>query len=154
MKKIILIICLLISISSFSQKYVAFSPSVFTNAGSFNETFNPTIEVGKKWDVFSLGLDLGKMNVAHQDKDTTIYLELRSNLSVFQQGKFSNNLTIGAGYVFNSNTSSLFELTTCIEYEPKQRWAYDIYIGTYYFKGKTYGYNNTFFGTSIIFYLK
>jgi hypothetical protein len=154
MKKFILVISLLISINSYSQKYIAVSPSIFTNAGGFNQTFCPTVEVGKRWDVFSLGLDLGKMNVAHQNIDTTIYLEAKTNLSVFQQGKFSNNLIIGAGYVFNSNTSMLYELTTCIEYAPKKRWAYDIYIGTYYFKGNTYGYNNNFFGTSIIYYLK
>lgn len=154
MKKFIFIISLLMSINSFSQKYVALSTALFTNAGSFKGSFCPSFEIGKKWEVYSLGLNMGKMNVSNQHgNDTTIFIELRNNLNVYQQGKFSNNLIIGAGYLINSD-NFISELSTGIGYTPNNKWIYNIYIGTYYFKGNKYGYNNNFFGTSVIYIIK
>jgi len=154
MKKIITLILLLITINSFSQKYISFTPSLYTNAGSFDDRFSPTFEVGKQWKSFSLGLDLGKLNTTPQKcKDTTFYLELRPNLNVFQQDNFTNTLTIGLGYVINSTQPLMNELTTGIEYTPSKRYSYNIYIGTYYFSGRNSASNSNFFGASIMYYL-
>ena len=156
--KFILIICLLIATNSYSQKYLSFSPSLFTNAGSIKERFTPTIEVGKQWKSFSLGLDLGKFNVTPQNrngfKDSTFYIEARPNLNIFQQDKFTNTLTIGVGYIFNASESLLNELTTGIEYTPNARLSYNLYVGTYYVSGPTSASNNNFFGMSVMYYLK
>ena len=42
------------------QTYVAFAPSINNQAGSFAEKINLNLEVGRQWDVFSLGIVLGK----------------------------------------------------------------------------------------------
>jgi len=148
----------LITISSYSQKYISFTPSIFTNAGSFNDRFSPTIEVGQQFKSFSLGLDVGKLNTTPQNrngyKDSTFYFEVRPNLNVFQQDKFTNTLTIGLGYVVNSSQPIMNEFTTGMEYTPNERWSYNIYFGTYYFSGKSAASNSNFFGVSFMYFLK
>jgi len=155
MKKLLTIILVLVSISCYSQPYVSFSPSLFTNAGNLKQRFSPTIEVGKQWDAFSLGFDVGRLNVTKQKSiDTTYYFEVRPNLNVFQQGLFTNTLTIGVGYIFNASENIMTELTTGIEYTPNKRWSYNIFVGTYYNSGPNSASNNNFFGLSIMYYLK
>ena len=153
MKHILLILLLVLNINVFSQKYISLSPSLFTNAGTFKERFTPTIEVGQQWKSFSLGFDVGKFNVTPQrGKDTTFYFEVRPNLNIFQQDKFTNTLTIGVCYVFNASESLLNELTTGIEYTPTDRLSYNVYVGTYYLSGSTSASNNNFFGISLMYF--
>ena len=86
-----------------------------------------------------------------QDKiDTTLYTEVRSNLNVFQQGKFTNTITIGCGYVFNATQNLMFETTTGIEYSISKKIHANIFFGTYFFSGKSAASNNNFFGLSLV----
>jgi hypothetical protein len=49
-------------------------------------------------------------------RDTTAFFELRPNLNVFQQGKFTNTFTAGIGYILNAQENLLTELSSRIEY--------------------------------------
>jgi hypothetical protein len=137
--------------NSKAQYYVSLMPAFYTSAGNTGERLTMDIEVGKQWDVLSLGLDLGKTNFTKQiGKDTTNYAELRSNLNVFQQGKFTNTITIGCGYVFNASQNIMIETTTGIEYSFSHEYHMNLFFGTYYFSGKNSASNNSFFGMSLV----
>ena len=128
-------------------------PAFYTTAGNTAERITWDIEAGKQWSVFSLGLDIGKTSMKHQDKiDTTWYSEVRSNLNVFQQEKFTNTITIGCGYVFNAHENVMFEASTGIEYDINPRNAVNIFFGSYYFSGMSTASQQSFFGLSFVRY--
>lgn len=134
-----------------AQLYVSAMPAFYTNAGNTGQRVTMDVEIGKQWNVFSLGLDLGKTNFTKMTgKDTTFYTELRSNLNVFQQEKFTNTITLGCGYVFNAVQNIMIETTTGVEYSFSDKFHMNIFFGTYFFSGKNSASNNNFFGLSLV----
>ena len=93
------VLCLIISGSfsayqCFSQTYISFAPALTNTAGTISEKSNIALEVGRQWEVFSLGLALGKTTLSRvTGRDTSNYLEVRPNLNIFQVGKFTNTFT-------------------------------------------------------------
>ena len=136
-----------------AQTYISFVPSLTNSAGTILEKSNISFEIGRQWDVFSLGLDIGKTTLGKmQGKDTSVYLELRPNLNVFQQGKFTNTFTAGIGFIFNAKNNFVTELTSGIEYAYSPLIHFNIYFGQYYYSGRTSDASVTFFGLSIMKY--
>ena len=154
MKKKLLTFLLSITIQfSFAQTYISLVPSLTNSAGTILEKANVSVEVGRQWDVFSLGIDVGKTSLGKIDgRDTTAYIELRPNLNVFQQGKFTNTFTAGIGYVFNSRLNLMTELTSGIEYAFNSRLHFNVMFGQYFYSGKADASDVTFFGASAMFY--
>ncbi|MFL5786904.1 MAG: hypothetical protein ACJ748_02535 [Flavisolibacter sp.] len=137
----------------FCQTYVSLVPCVTNSAGTLAEKANFSIELGRQWDVFSLGLDVGKTSLGKvKGRDTTAYLELRPNLNIFQQGKFTNTFTAGIGYIFNSRENLMTELTSGIEYAFNSKYHFNVYFGQYFYSGKESSSNVTFFGVSVMYY--
>lgn len=158
-KKMNRIFCILILLFSFtkgfSQAYISLAPSLTNTAGSIADKSNIALELGQQWDVFSLGLDLGKTTLSKvTHKDTSNYIEVRPSLNVFQQGNFTNTLTIGLGYVFNAKENLLTELTYGIEYAFTEKTHFNVFFGQYFYSGKLSASNATFLGVSAMFYLK
>ena len=136
-----------------AQTYISLAPCITNSPGTFLEKSNIALEIGRQWDVFSLGLDIGKTSLGKvTGKDTTAYLELRPNLNIFQQGKFTNTFTAGIGYIFNSTQNLMTELTSGIEYAYNDRFHFNVYFGQYYYSGRTDASTVTFFGISAMFY--
>ena len=129
----------------FSQKYIQTYQGFENNAGTTFQKFTYSIEFGKQYNVFSLGLNFGKI-------EKFSFSEIKSNLNVFEQGKFTNTLTFGLGYVINSNTNLLTELSSGIEYSNSENIHFNIQFGQYYFSGNTNSYNTTFIGVSTIYF--
>jgi len=156
MKNLLLLFCLITLSSNLSaQTYISFVPCVTNSAGTLAEKSNFSFEVGRQWDVFSLGLDVGKTSMGKVDgRDTTAYLEIRPNLNVFQQGKFTNTLTPGIGYIFNAKENLVTEVTSGIEYSYSPVLHFNIYFGQYYYSGRVSSSNVTFFGLSVMLYFK
>jgi hypothetical protein len=153
MKRILFILLCQVSCTCFSQTYISLAPSLSNNAGSFGEKANFAFEVGRQWDVFSLGLDYGRINLAKMHgKDTVNYVEIRPNLNIFQQGRFTNTFTAGIGYIFNSQQSLMTELTSGIEYTCNDQVHINVYFGQYYYSGRTAASTETFFGISAVWY--
>src|SRR4051812_32061833 len=102
MRRFILAVFLLIAAgASSAQTYISFAPSLTNSAGLLEDKANISVEVGRQWDVFSLGIDVGKTSLGKvHGRDTTAYMEIRPNLNIFQQGKFTNTFTPGIGYIF------------------------------------------------------
>ncbi len=138
-----------------AQTYLSFVPSLTNSPGTLGEKANLSFEAGRQWDCFSLGADIGKTSLGKNDgRDTTVYLEVRPNLNVFQQGKFTNTLTPGIGFIFNSKENFMTELTSGIEYAYSPNWHLNIYFGQYYYSGRVSASNVSFFGLSIMYFLK
>lgn len=136
-----------------AQTYVSFAPSLTNTPGTLAEKSNFALEVGRQWDVFSLGLDVGKTSMGKvTGRDTTAYLELRPNLNVFQQGKFTNTFTAGIGFIFNAKESLMTELTSGIEYAYNEKLHFNVVFGQYFYSGRYSASNVTFFGISGMWY--
>src|SRR2546423_15388151 len=135
MRKIVLMVLFSITTAiSFSQTYIAFAPSLTNSAGTIAEKSNLSLEVGRQWDVFSLGIDFGKTSLGRvKGRDTTAYLELRPNLNIFQQGKFTNTFTAGIGFIFNAKDNLMTELTSGIEYAYSDKLHFNIVFGQYFY---------------------
>ena len=160
MKKLLLILLLAVCNHSYGQTYISLVPSLTNSAGTISDKSNISFEVGRQWDVFSLGADIGRTNVSpaprdvrHHRSDTSIYMEFRPNLNIFQQGKFTNTITPGAGYIFNAEETFVTEVTSGIEYAYSTTLHFNIYFGQYYYSGKYTASNVSFFGVSIMYYL-
>ena len=156
MKKLSLVLVLsFVTVYCFGQSYISLATSLTNTAGTIAEKSNIAIEIGQQWDVFSLGLDLGKTTLSPVSKrDTSYYLELRPSLNVFQQGKFTNTFTTGIGYIFNAKENLVTELTYGIEYSFTPKVHFNAFFGQYFYSGKESASNVTFFGISAMLYFK
>ena len=153
MKKIILSLALLGSSYAYAQTYISFVPSLTNTAGTLKDKSNLSLEVGEQWDVFSLGVDIGKTTLSKQSgKDTSTYFEIRPNLNIFQQGKWTNTITTGVGFVMNAEENFLVEFTSGIEYSYSKSVHINVYYGQYYYSGVNSASNLSFFGISIMRY--
>ena len=156
MKRIIILYTLfLISIGTvFSQTYITLSPSLTTIQGTILDKSNLSFELGQQWDVFSLGGVVGKTSLIPCVKDTTTYFEVRTNLNIFQQGKFTNTFTIGVGYIPNAQNNLLTEVTYTIEYSYSDQVHLNILAGQYLYSGlKSIG-SEPFIGLSLTYFFK
>jgi len=147
-----LFITLSVCLTTNAQTYMSLGPSISNQAGSFGEKMNLDLEVGRQWDVFSLGLVFGKTSLDMSGWDTTSFFELRPNLNVFQQGKFTNTFTAGIGYILNAKENLLTELSSGIEYAYSPQIHFNVYFGQYYYSGRYSDSNSTFFGISCMYY--
>src|ERR1700761_7851195 len=156
MKNLLLFVMLILAVNfGFAQTYFSFIPSLTNSAGTLAEKSNLSFEVGRQWDVFSLGADIGKTSLGKvAGRDTSVYLEIRPNLNIFQQGKFTNTLTPGIGCIFNSKENLVTELTSGIEYAYSPLLHFNIIFGQYYYSGRVSESTTTFFGLSVMYYLK
>jgi hypothetical protein len=133
--------------------YISPMYGFYTNSGTTAMRSSPNIEIGLQWNSLSLGLDVGKTHLGQKSgRDTTTYFEIRPNLNVFQQGKFTNTLTFGIGYVPNAQANIMIETNAGIQYSPSPRWSYNIFFGTYYFSGVESARNQNYIGFSSIYY--
>jgi len=146
-------IFILISNCATGQTYISFVPSLTNSPGTIAEKANFSLEAGRQWDVFSLGADIGKTSMGRTTgKDTTVYMEVRPNLNIFQQGRFTNTITPGIGFIINAKESFMTEVTSGIEYTFNPLIHINIYFGQYYYSGKESSSSVTFFGVSIMKY--
>lgn len=155
MHKLLLPLLLLFTLTASSQIYISLAPALTNTAGPLSEKANVAIEAGKQWGVFSAGLALGKTTLSRMHGiDTSTYLELRPNLNIFQQGRFTNTLTVGVGYIFHGEENFLTELSSGIEYSATESFHINGVFGQYYYSGLYSTSNTTFFGFSFVWYLK
>lgn len=138
--------------NSYSQTYISIVPLLTNDIGNILENSNLSIEIGRQYDCFSIGFDIGKTTLNSKlSKD--IYFELRPNLNVFQQGKWTNTLTFGVGYLVNNTKyNQLTELTSGIEYSYSDKIHMNIYFGQFFYSGEHATSSPTFFGVSIMRY--
>ncbi len=159
--KIVLFLCMIFAVaaqaqtdtSKKAQTYMQVYYSLTNTAGTLGGKSNLSVEVGKQWNVFSLGVDVGKTTLERiTGRDTSFYFEVRPNLNIFQQGKFTNTLTVGVGYIIAAPNNFLTELTSGIEYSATDRLHLNINFGQFYYSGRYTASSATFFGVSASYY--
>ncbi|MGI8583955.1 MAG: hypothetical protein ACR2KX_17295 [Chitinophagaceae bacterium] len=100
--------------------YLSVGTCVYTNApGSFNEKVFMTTEFGRTFGIFDIGVMAGRLNLMHSD--TNWFIEVLPTINVFSKGRFSEALTLGAGYVFGAKENFLTEITNSINFAPTNR---------------------------------
>lgn len=148
---------LLVAAANFctAQNYISLAHSLTNEPGTLGEKSNLSLEAGRQWDVFSIGIDLGSTTLGSMKAiDTSMYVELRPNLNIFQQGKFTNTFTPGIGYIFNAHENFVTEFTSGIEYSLNDQFHFNVYFGQYYYSGRYTASTTTFFGVSVMKYFK
>ena len=131
MKKVLLGMMLFISAASFGQTYVSGNVSFYNGTGNFDNKGMATVEVGKTWDVLSVGLAGG----VTQFSNGNVYLEARTGVTVFQKGRVSVAPNLGVGYVFDSNTKYLVEYGVTGSVSINKCCSMSLFAGSYHFNG-------------------
>ena len=127
--------------------YISPMLGMYTSAGTIYDRSAFDLEFGIQYDALSHGFDVGKTYLGKRTgRDTTYYFEIRPSLNVFEQGKFTNTLTLGVGYIMNAEVNIMTELTAGIEYHASNKFSYNIFFGTYYFSGRYAATSLNFFG--------
>ena len=116
--------------------YFSFGTCVYTNAiGTFNQKMFVTTEFGRTFGIFDIGLMVGRLNLA-KGGDSIYFTEILPTINVFSKGRFSEALTLGAGYVFGAKQNFLTEITNSINFAVNNRLVLTVYQGNYFFDGK------------------
>jgi hypothetical protein len=148
----------LITVLAFSQErekeahynYLSIGASVYTNTpGSFNEKVFMTAETGRTYGIFDMGIMVAKRNFIHSD--TSWFVEVLPTINVFSKGRFSEALTLGAGYVINAKENFLTEITNSINFAPSNKLVISVYQGNYFFDGRLSTSRAQFMGLSTTF---
>ena len=168
MKWLFILLFVLVNYIGLSQTYVSIAPSLTNTPATVAGKSNLAIEIGRQWDVFSLGFDIGLTTLSSRGanpnfvqtsfnrtrRDTIMYVELRPNLNIFQVGKFTNTFTAGIGYVFNAKMDLLTEMTYGIEYAYTTRTHLNVFFGQFYYSGLRSSGVEPFFGVSVMYFFK
>src|ERR1700678_1136040 len=81
--------------------YLSGNTNVFVNTrGGAAKRFSPSVEFGRTYGIFDIGLATGRMNSIAPGGDTTRFIEFRPTINVFSKGRFAEALCLGGGYVF------------------------------------------------------
>ena len=137
-----------------SSWYGRIMPISLLSASIPNETLkqrvSQNIEFGKSFGMVDVGLGFGKANSITNDSIPksfkTQFIEAKLTMDACQYGIFSNEITIGAGYMFNSTTPVMLEISSTIFAQVGENWGVGVVYGNYNFTGDTNDINKTFTG--------
>jgi hypothetical protein len=117
-----------------------------TKGETLSERVSQNIEIGRSIGSIDLGISLGQFNHSIIDSCKTRYAEFRLNLDACQIGIFSNEISVGAGYVFQSKTPVLLEITSTIFAQIHENFGLGFVFGNIDFVGDYNDMNKSFFG--------
>ena len=127
--------------------YLAGNMNVFVNTkGSFGQRFSPSVEFGRTYGIFDMGLATGRLNSISSGSDTTRFLEFRPTINIFTKGRFSEALCIGGGYVFKAKQGLMTEICNSINFNISEIWSVSVLQGYYFFDGTNSSRSTQFFG--------
>jgi len=124
--------------------YVRSTPfSIYTGAGKTSDRVAQSIEIGKSFNVIDLGIAFGRNSLR---PDTTLFLEGRVTMDVANYGIFSNEMTLGAGRVFDRQGSLMLELGYNIFAQLGKHWGFGLTTGYYDFSNEVFDSSKTYYG--------
>ena len=142
----------------FSQKhekepeynYISVGVNYSTNTfGSFAEKAFSTVEVGRSFGIFDLGLMGGRLTLSQID--SSWFTELLPTINVFSKGRFSEALTLGAGFIFHAKNNFLTEITNSINFSPSNQVSIAISEGNYFLDGRRSTAKSQYIGLSVTY---
>jgi hypothetical protein len=120
--------------------------SIYTGPGKTNDRVAQMIEIGKTFNVIDAGIAFGRNSLR---PDTSLFLEGKITMDVCNLGIFANEMTIGAGRLFDTKGSLMLELSYNIFAQVSKNFGIGISTGYYDFSNQSYGSSKTFFGVFI-----
>lgn len=115
--------------------YVSLNSNIFVNTkGGAAKRFSPSLEVGRTYGIFDIGLATGQLN-SLGGNDTAHYFEIRPTINVFSKGRFAESLTLGAGYVISAKQGLMSEITNGINFNVSTTFAIAMLQGYMFFDG-------------------
>jgi len=117
--------------------------SVYTGAAQTRDRIAQYLEIGKSFDVVDLGIAVGRNSLR---PDTTTFVQAKVTMDVANYGIFANEMTIGAGRVFDPRGSLMLELTYNIFCQVADHWGVGITTGYYDFSNSVFDNSRTFYG--------
>jgi hypothetical protein len=116
--------------------YIAGNINVFVNTrGGAAKRFSPSVEFGRTYGIFDIGLATGRLNSISKGGDTTRFVEFRPTINIFSKGRFAEALCLGGGYVFKAKQGLMTEVCNSINFNITEIWAIAVVQGYYYFDG-------------------
>ena len=123
--------------------YVRVMPlAIYTGPGKNKDRMAQYIEVGKSFNIIDLGVSVGRNSLR---PDTTTFVEGKITMDIGNFGIFANEMTVGAGRLFDKQGSLMLELSYNIFAQVSKNWGFGIGTGFYDFSNENFGTNNTFF---------
>jgi hypothetical protein len=134
--------------SFFKTVYFKYMPlGIYTGAGYVQDRLTQHIELGKTFGVIDAGIVYGVTALRPDTLGNGIhYLEGRITMDLCQVGIFSNEMTVGAGGVFNSMNGLMLELSYTIYGQFWKKCGLGIITGYYDFSGNTTDSAHNMFG--------
>jgi len=117
--------------------------AIYTGAGKTSDRVAQAIEIGKTFHVIDLGIAFGRNSLR---PDTTLFIEGRVTMDVANYGIFANEMSIGAGRVFDSKGSLMLELSYNIFAQVSSRFGFGITTGYFDFSNDSFDSSKTFYG--------
>ena len=117
--------------------------SIYTGAGKIKDRVAQHIEIGKSLNIIDLGVAFGRNSLR---PDTNLFVEGKVTMDLANFGIFSNEMTIGAGKLFDSRGSLMLELTYTIFAQVSNHWGFGISTGFYDFSNEDYDSSKNFYG--------
>jgi hypothetical protein len=134
--------------------YFSANTNVYVNSkGGFAKRFAPSLEFGRTYGIFDIGLATGRINTLSSGSDTTRYLEFRPTINVFSKGRFAEALCLGGGIVFNGKQGLMTEIENSINFNISEIVAVAVVQGYMSFDGTNSSRNTQYMGFSLTYNL-
>lgn len=116
--------------------YLSVNANAFVNTkGGFAKRFSPSVEFGRTYGIFDLGIATGRINTFKKGGDTTHYIELRPTINIFSKGRFAESLCLGAGYVLTAKQGLMTEICNGINFNITETFAIAMLQGYIFLDG-------------------
>jgi hypothetical protein len=117
-----------------------------TNGETISQRITRNVEFGRSIGSVDVGLAVGEFNHIAADSSGVKYTELRVSMDACQFGIFSNEISVGAGYMFNSKTPVMMEISSTLYAQVTDKFGVGFVFGNIDFVGNYDDSNKSFFG--------
>lgn len=132
--------------------YMSVNGGIFVNTkGGAAKRFSPSVEFGRTYGIFDIGLSTGRLNSISKGGDTSRYLEFRPTINVFSKGRFAEGLCLGAGYVVKAKQGLMTEICNSINFNVSETVAVAFTQGYYFFDGTNSSRSTQFIGLNFTY---
>jgi hypothetical protein len=126
--------------------FTALTTGSDTNGQTISQRITRNIEFGRSIGSVDLGLAVGEFKRMAADSSGVKYTELRVSMDACQFGIFSNEISVGAGYLFNSKTPIMMEISSTLYAQLSDKFGLGFVFGNIDFVGDYNDSNKSFFG--------
>jgi hypothetical protein len=131
--------------------YISGNMNVFVNTkGGFAKRFSPSVEFGRTYGIFDLGLATGKLNTL-RGSDTARYIEIRPTINIFSKGRFAESLCLGGGYVLTAKQGLMTEICNGINFNITTTFAIAILQGYMFIDGTNNNRSTQYMGINVTY---